>query len=97
MYSRKSNTESEVIPLDAGFANGRTTALDLWDLVIEVSRSSKSTESPTHGAAGNSSRRHKSIPKQKGIRDVDELLNVDHVVTKACFSLSSSVVYFRRQ
>ena len=65
--------------------NGRATTLDLWDVVIEVSCSSKISESRTHGAAGNSSRTHKSKPKQKGNRDVDELLNVDHVVTNESF------------
>ena len=67
------------------FENWRTTALDLWSVVIEVLRSSKSIESRTHGAAGNSSRTHKSKPKQKGNRDVDELLNVDHVVANESF------------
>ena len=41
-------------------------ALDLWDVVTEVLRSSKSTESPTRGAAGKCSRNHTSKPKQKG-------------------------------
>ena len=45
---------------------------DLWDVVTEVLRSSKSTESPTHGAAGNCWRNHNSKPPKKGNRDVDQ-------------------------
>ena len=41
-------------------------ALDSWDGVTEVLRSSKSTESPTHGAAGNCSRNHKIQTQTKG-------------------------------
>ena len=54
-----SSTESEII-LDAGLRMDGLPALDLWDVVIEVLRSSKSTESPTHQGAGNCSRNHKS-------------------------------------
>ena len=41
-------------------------ALDLWDVVIEVLRSSTNTEPPTNPAAGNCSRNHKANPKTKG-------------------------------
>ena len=47
------STESEIVSLDAGLRMDGLLALDLWDVVIEVLRSSKSTKSPTHGAAGN--------------------------------------------
>ena len=53
-----SSTESEIISLDAGLRMDGILALDLWDGVTEVLRSSKNTESPTHGAAGNCSRNH---------------------------------------
>ena len=56
-------------------------ALDLWNVVREVLRSSNNTESPNHGAAGNCSRNHPSKLKQKGNRDVDPLSHVDHVTT----------------
>ena len=106
MYSRKSNIRLHELDVQEAnaigpfgncfvgcwFENGRATTLELWDVVIEVSRSSKITESPTHGAAGNSSRTHKSKPKQKGNRDVDELFNVDHVVTNAQSSQGASSV-----
>ena len=89
-----SSTESEVISLDAGLRMDGLPALDLWDVVMEVLRSSKSTESPNHGVAGNCSRNHKSKPKQKGNRDVDQLSHVDHVTTNANSSQGGSQFYF---
>ena len=44
-----SSTESEIISLDAGLRIDGLSALDLWDTVIEVLRSSKSTESQPMG------------------------------------------------
>ena len=64
-------TKSEIISLDVGLRMDGLPALDLWDVVMEVLRSSNSTKTPTNPAAGNSSRNHKSKPKQKGNRDVD--------------------------
>ena len=68
-------------------------ALDAWNVVIEVLRSSKSAASPTCGAAGNWSRNHESKPKQKGKRDVDQLSHVDHVTTNANSSQGESQLY----
>ena len=62
--------ESEIVSLDAGLRMDGLLALDSWDVVIEVLRSSNSTKTPTNPAAGNCSRNHKSKPKQKGNRDV---------------------------
>ena len=59
------STESEIISLHAGLRMDGLPALDLWDVVIEVSRSLKSTESPTHQAARNCSRNHKSKNQTK--------------------------------
>ena len=56
----------KVISLDAGLRMNGLFALDLWDEVMEVLRSSNSTKTPTDPAAGNCSRNHKSKPKQKG-------------------------------
>ena len=53
--------------------------------MIEVSRSSKSTESPTHGQQETPRELTNPNPKKKGNRDVDELFNVDHVVTNESF------------
>ena len=68
-------------------------ALDLKDEVTEVLRSWKSTESPTHGAAGNCSRNRKSKSKQKGNRDVDQLSHVDNVTTNAHSHQGESQLY----
>ena len=38
-----SSTESEIISLDAGVQMDGISALDLWDVVIEVVHSSKNT------------------------------------------------------
>ena len=67
-----SSTEAELVSLDAGLRMDGIPALDLWDLVIEALRSSKSTESPTHQAAGNCSRNHKSKPNR---REIETLTN----------------------
>ena len=77
-------------------------ALDLWDVVIEVLRSSNSIKSPkTKPAAGNClrdpERDRTSKPKQKRNRDVDQLSHVDHVTTNALFSRWVSVVHFWKQ
>ena len=76
-------TESEMISFDAVQRMDGLLALDLWDVVIEVLRSSNSTKTPTNPAAGNCSRNHKSKPKQKGHRDVDLLSHMDYVTTNA--------------
>ena len=55
-----SSTESEIISFDADLRMNGLRDLDLWDVVIEVLRSSKSPESPTHEAPGNCSRNRKS-------------------------------------
>ena len=88
-----SSIESEIISLDAGLGMDGLPALDFWDVVIDVLRSSKSTESPNHGAAGKCSRNHKSKPKQKGNRNVDQLSNVDCVTTDATSSQGESQLY----
>ena len=61
-----SSTESEVISLDCGLRMDGLSALDLWVVVIEMLRSSKSAESPTHEAAGNCSRHQQIQTLQKG-------------------------------
>ena len=61
--------------------------------MTEVLRSSNSSESRTHGAAGNCSRSHNSKPKQKGNRDVDQVSHVDCVTTNANSSKGKSQLY----
>ena len=43
-----SSTESEIISLDAGLRMDGLLALDLWDKVIEVLRSTNNTVQPKH-------------------------------------------------
>ena len=85
-----SSTESEIISLDAGLRMEGLPAIDLWDVVIEVLRSSNSTKPPTNPAAG---RNHKSKPKQKGNRDVDQLSHLDYVTTNANSCQNESQLY----
>ena len=87
------STESEIISLDAGLRMDGLLALELWDVVVEVSRSSKISESSTHRTAGNCLRTHKSKPKQKGNRNVDQLSHVDHV-TKTHTILKVSLSWY---
>ena len=68
-------------------------ALDFRDAVMEVLRSSNSIKTPTDPSAGNWSRNHKSKPKQKGNRDVNQLSHVDYVTTNANPSQAESRLY----
>ena len=79
----------KIISLDAGLRMDGLLALDLWDVVLEVVRSSKSTKTPTNTAAGNCSRNHKSKPKQKEIRDVDPTSPPAQILLKASASCTS--------
>ena len=47
------STESEIISLDAGLRMDGLHALDLWDVVTEVLRSTSNTERPIRRAPGN--------------------------------------------
>ena len=87
------STESKIISLDAVLRMDGLPALDSWDVVVEVLCSSNSTGLPVNPAAGNCSRNHKSKPKQKGNRDVDQLSHVDHVSTNANSSQGESQLY----
>ena len=89
-----SSTGSEIISLDTGLRMDGLPALDLWHVTIKVLRSSKSTESQTHPAAGHCSRNPKFKPKQNWNRDVDQLSHVDHVTTNAnsCQDASRTMV-----
>ena len=101
-------TESKIISLDAGLRTDGTPALDLWDVVIEVLHSAKNTHqavkdhcrkegrrsSATNRAPGEiRSTNPKTKLKRSGNRDVDELSNVDHVVTNASSSQFGAQLY----
>ena len=76
-----SSTESELTSFDAGLRMDGLLALEVSDVVIEVSHLSKSTESLTHGAVGNCSQTHKSR-FQKGQTDVDYIICTSLKMTK---------------
>ena len=93
-----SSTELEIISLDAGLWMDGLVAIDLWDAVTEVLRSSNSTKTPkTKPSAGSclrdSERDRTSKPTQQGNRDVDQLSHVDHVTTNAHSSRGESQLY----
>ena len=48
-----SSTESEIISLGAGLRMDGLLALDLWDVVIEVLRSTNNTKTPINPPTGN--------------------------------------------
>ena len=92
-----SSSESEVISLDAGLHMDGIPARDLWDVLIEVLHSSKNTHQavrnhcrkeevddqvPRNRARSEiQSTNSNTKTKRHGNREVEELSNVDHVVT----------------
>ena len=104
-----SSTESEVASLDAGLRMDGISALDLWDVVIEILHSSQNT----HHIVRDHRRKEKiddqvqrsracgeirstnpnTMLKRSGNRDVDGLSNVDHVVTNASSSQPEVQLY----
>ena len=102
-----SSTESEIISLDAGLRMDGPLALDLWDAVIEVLRSTNSTKRPIRVATGNhsSNKTMTTTPtsvvsgnkdRERSNRDVDQLSHVDYVLTFTFFSRPVSVVHLWR-
>ena len=85
--------KTEIISLNAGLRLDGLLALHLWDLVIDVLRSSNSTKTPTNPEAGNYSCDHKSKPIQKENRDDDQFSHVDYVTTNANSSQGVSQLY----
>ena len=77
----------------AGLRMDGQPALVLWNVTIELLRSSKSTESSTHGAPKKCSRNHKSKPKPKRNRDVEQLSHVTKSPVNAHSSQGESQLY----
>ena len=65
----------------------------MWDVVIDVLRSSNSTKTPTNPEAGNYSRDHTSKPIRKENRDDYQFSHVDYVTTNANSSQGVSQLY----
>ena len=83
------STESEIISLDAGLRMDGIPALDLWDLVIEVLRSTNNTAKPGRSVQGNLygtgdhsiNKTKNKTQTEKSKRDVEQLSSVDYVPT----------------
>ena len=93
-----SSTESDNISLDAGLRMDGLLALDIWDVVMEVLRSTNNTKTPINPATGNRCEtgdcsRNTSKLAQKGNRKVDQLLHVEYVPTNAHSSQGESQLY----
>ena len=73
-------------------------ALDLWDVVIEVFRSTNNIRTPATTASGHrcetgNRSRNTPKPKQQGNRDVEQLSYVDNVTTNTHSSQGESQLY----
>ena len=76
----------EIISLDAGLRMDGVLALDFWDVVIEVLRSTSNTERPIGLATGNwcgtgdhtIDKHQTTTPTEKRKREVEQLSNVDY-------------------
>ena len=76
-----SSTESDIISLDSGLRMDGILAFDLWDVVIEVLHSSSNKKSSTQEASGYSLYMLNTKLTKKGNHNVDQLSNLDHVLT----------------
>ena len=91
-----SSTESEIIPLDAGFSMKSLPASDLRDTVVQVLRSLQINMKPFIIASGNGSeisqvhqsnkREHPLAAGNGSVCNVDQLSQMDHVSSKAQYS-----------
>ena len=79
------STESEIISLDAGLRKDGLLALDHWDIVIEVLRSTKDNVQPKHTSHQETETVLDSKTKtqhDKRKEKVEQLSEVDYVLTK---------------
>ena len=96
-----SSTDSEIISLGAGLRMDGLPALDLWDVVIEVLRSTNNTARPSRLAQGNlcgtgdhsNNKTKTKTPTEKSKRDVHQLSNVDYVPTNTHSSRQEALLY----
>ena len=94
-----SSTEAEVTSLDAGLNMDGTSALDLWDSVIEVFHSSSNQTNKTKDvreprenlSATHQSNMRKQIPTTNTNPD---LTNIDHNPSSGTHSGSNAMLYF---
>ena len=81
-----SSAESEIISLDAGLRMDGLLALDLWDLVIEVLRTTPELPKPTEACMRETGAKIQSTRKGQNV----DLSNVDQVPSNAHLSEKES-------
>ena len=69
------STESEIITLDAGPRMDGLSALDLWDIVVEVLRSKNDTAQPNHDGVREAFRGPIPKPRPKMTKEGKRLIN----------------------
>ena len=90
------STEYEIISLDAGPRMDGLPALDRWDTLIEVQRSTNNTVQPNKKwHRGNSCEANSKVKTQnvKSKQKVDQLSGVDYVLTNTHSSQGESQLY----
>ena len=89
------STESEIISLDAGLRTDGFLALDLWDIGIEVLRSTNNSVQPKHTSIQETDALHSKTKTRKIERrqKVDQLSDVDYVPTNTHSSHNESQLY----
>ena len=87
-----SSTESEIISLDAGLRMDGLLALDLWNIVIEVLRSTNNNVQAKHTSIQETDALHSRSKTQRVKRrqKVDQLSEVDYVPSKTHSSHNES-------
>ena len=89
-----SSTESEILSLDAGLRMDGSLALDLWDLVIEVLRTTQRIPKPTRACTRETGAKTQITPKIEQVLDQNlDLSNIDQVPSNAHLSEKESKLY----
>ena len=90
------STESEIISLHTGFRMVGSPALDLWDMVIEVLRSTNNHVQPNHNGIRRTGASFRSKTTTQHVRrrqKVDQLSDVDYITTNTHSSQGVSQLY----
>ena len=92
-----SSTESDITSPDAGLRMDGLLALDLWDIEIEVLRSSNNTVEPNHDSIRETCARQKpknKTPTEKRKQNVDQLSDADYAPTNTHSSQKTLICTF---
>ena len=89
-----SSTEYDIISMDAWLRMDGLSALDLWDLVIEVLRTTQGISKPTQACTRETGASPKNTPKIGQVLNSNvDLSNVDQVPSNAHLSENESQLY----